>query len=50
MNNNNSLPSEGCGANFYEMGCLGKLKVKVEDKSVILIGVGIGIAFIQVNS
>ncbi|KAL5287892.1 TSPAN6 family protein [Megaselia abdita] len=33
---------------YYQDGCIGKLKEKIDKNAVILIGVGIGIAFIQI--
>ncbi|XP_034106494.1 CD63 antigen [Drosophila nasuta] len=33
---------------FFQEGCVGKLKERIDKNAVILIGVGIGIAFIQI--
>ncbi|XP_037955287.1 23 kDa integral membrane protein [Teleopsis dalmanni] len=33
---------------YYQEGCVGKLKERIDKNAVILIGVGIGIAFIQI--
>ncbi|XP_037806608.1 23 kDa integral membrane protein [Lucilia sericata] len=33
---------------YYQEGCVGKLKERIEKNAIILIGVGIGIAFIQI--
>ncbi|KAK5645505.1 hypothetical protein RI129_006805 [Pyrocoelia pectoralis] len=42
-------PSKGgSGSFYYEVGCLTQLKTKVKDHATLLIGVGIGIAFVQV--
>lgn len=38
-----------CVEGYHESGCLEKLKNKIQDQSTIIIGVGIGIAFIQVR-
>ncbi|KAK4875853.1 hypothetical protein RN001_012275 [Aquatica leii] len=37
-----------CVSGNYDKGCFAKLKLRVEEKATVLIGVGIGIAFVQV--
>jgi len=49
FNNNAASSGSSCSSgSYYQNGCLGILKSKVREKSTILIGVGIGIAFIQI--
>ncbi|KAF5306166.1 hypothetical protein FQR65_LT07442 [Abscondita terminalis] len=42
------IPNGYCMSGFYETGCFTKLILKFESKLVILIGVGIGVAFLQI--
>lgn len=39
----------GVGAYLYKTGCYEKLQMKIQSNTKILIGVGIGIAFVEVS-
>ncbi|KAF2901311.1 hypothetical protein ILUMI_04889 [Ignelater luminosus] len=46
--NENTSIGSSCLTGYHNEGCLSKLKSIIQDKSTVLIGVGIGIAFIQI--